>query len=127
MSSPSPLLPISDADRVLLISKALIGTSSLFQLTSLQFSLTSLTTARDGSYSPYSHFRVGACLLAEDGTFVPGANIENASYGGTICAERTAVVKGAVSSFSAYVMMRLRLIAVSPGRYRVKEREGSLH
>lgn len=50
--------------------------------------------ARDGSYSPYSNFRVGACLLASDGSFVPGANVENASYGGGICAERTAIVKG---------------------------------
>ncbi|KAM0787330.1 hypothetical protein ACM66B_003419 [Microbotryomycetes sp. NB124-2] len=49
--------------------------------------------ARSGSYSPYSNFRVGACLLTDDGEFVTGANIENASYGGAICAERTAIVK----------------------------------
>ncbi|KAE8220424.1 hypothetical protein CF319_g6040 [Tilletia indica] len=49
--------------------------------------------ARSLSYSPYSKFRVGAALLFANGEIVQGANIENASYGGTICAERTAIVK----------------------------------
>lgn len=45
------------------------------------------------SYSPYSKYKVGACLLAADGRTFTGCNIENASYGATNCAERTAVFK----------------------------------
>lgn len=45
------------------------------------------------TYSPYSEFPVGASLLTKSGELFLGCNVENASYGGTICAERTAVVK----------------------------------
>ena len=49
--------------------------------------------AREKTYSPYSHFGVGAALLCEDGAIYEGCNIENASYGLTNCAERTVIFK----------------------------------
>ena len=47
--------------------------------------------ARENAYAPYSNFKVGACILCKDGTTFLGANIENASFGATNCAERSAV------------------------------------
>ena len=47
--------------------------------------------ARELAYCPYSNFKVGAAVLFEDGEIYTGCNIENASYGGTNCAERTAI------------------------------------
>ncbi len=49
--------------------------------------------AMENSYSPYSNFNVGACLLCKDGTIYTGCNIENSSFGATNCAERTAIFK----------------------------------
>lgn len=64
--------------------------------------------AKRYSYSPYSRFRVGAALLASNGKIFTGCNIENSSYGLTICAERTAIFKAiseGVSSFRALAVV----------------------
>ena len=49
--------------------------------------------ASENAYSPYSKAKVGSAILMSDGTTYTGCNVENASYGGTICAERVAILK----------------------------------
>lgn len=72
-----------------------------------------LQQARDAarqSYSPYSGFRVGAALRLTSGKVVTGTNVENVSYGLTICAERAALVR-AVSEFGPQI--RVEAVAVA--------------
>lgn len=66
--------------------------------------------ARLNSYSPYSKYSVGAALITSDGKYYSGCNIENASYGATNCAERTAIFK-AVSEGEKTITM----IAIAGG------------
>ena len=59
--------------------------------------------ALERAYVPYSNFRVGACLLSDDGRIFDGCNIENASYGATICAERCAICNAVNSGATRFV------------------------
>lgn len=63
---------------------------------------------REYAYAPYSHFSVGAAILSSEGEIFTGCNVENASYGLSVCAERVAVFKAVsqgCSSFRALVLV----------------------
>jgi cytidine deaminase len=76
----------------------------------LQRLLESARLAAENAYAPYSGFRVGAALRLTNGETVTGTNVENASYGLTICAERSALVR-AVSQFGPAI--RVDAVAVA--------------
>ena len=63
--------------------------------------------AADSAYAPYSKFRVGAALLADDGTVFSGCNVENRSFGLTICAERTAVLKAVSCDHRSFIALAI--------------------
>jgi len=64
---------------------------------------------RENAWSPYSNFRVGAAVLTSDGRIFSGCNVENASYGLTICAERVAVCSAVAQGFTNFIAICISL------------------
>lgn len=72
------------------------------------------TQIRERSHSPYSHFPVGAAILYEDGAIVPGCNVENASFGLTVCAERLAFASGVAQARQRPVAVAIVAATATP-------------
>ena len=61
--------------------------------------------ARQAAYAPYSHYLVGAAVLTRSGEIITGCNVENASYGATICAERVALTRAIAEGKRDFIAM----------------------
>ncbi len=66
---------------------------------------------REKSYSPYSHFKVGAAILLKNGTYISGCNIENISYGLSNCAERTTLFKVISEGYTKEDIVAMAVVA----------------
>ena len=71
--------------------------------------------ARNHAYAPYSSFKVGAALLAKDGRVFRGCNVENASYGLCLCAERAAFARAVSEGCRAHDFVALAVIGDTEG------------
>jgi cytidine deaminase len=71
--------------------------------------------AQERAVAPYSHFRVGAALLAPDGQIILGANVESASYGLTCCAERVALFKALTEGVKNFLAIAVVTDPLEPG------------
>jgi cytidine deaminase len=71
--------------------------------------------ARKKAYAPYSKYQVGAALLGKSGRIFSGCNVENASFGATICAERTAAVKAVSEGETAFIALAVATDGKEPG------------
>ena len=72
--------------------------------------------ARKNAYARFSGFEVGAALLAADGKIVTGCNVENSSFGLTMCAERTAVFKAVSEGYRDFLAIAIYSQSVQPAR-----------
>jgi cytidine deaminase len=70
---------------------------------------------REQAYAPYSRYRVGAALLVKSGRIYTGCNVENASYGASICAERVAAVKAVSEGEREFIMLAVVADSLEPG------------
>lgn len=77
--------------------------------------ISAAVSAREKAYVPYSHFSVGAAIICSNGSIFTGCNIENSSYGATVCAERVAIFKAISEGNSKFTA-----IAVVGGKEKQK-------
>lgn len=68
----------------------------------------------ENSYSPYSHFRVASIAVMKDGKEFGGVNVENASYGASICAERSAILNAISNGYKRYDFEKLYVMCDNP-------------
>jgi cytidine deaminase len=81
---------------------------------SLDVLLQAARAVRERAHAPYSNFRVGAALEAADGALLLGCNVENATYGLTICAERAALFRGIADGHREFVRIAIVADAAEP-------------
>jgi cytidine deaminase len=81
--------------------------------TSEEQAIAAAKRARARAYAPYSKFKVGAAIVTGSGRIVEGCNVENASYGATVCAERTAILTAVATHGEAAVQM---VVVVAEGK-----------
>ena len=74
-----------------------------------------LRSILNNAYAPYSNYKVGALLVMKDGKEYTGVNVENASYGATICAERTAILKAVSEGYRKGDFEKLYIMNSSEG------------
>jgi len=79
---------------------------------SIESLIAAAMAAREKAFAPFSHFLVGAALETDDGTIVPGCNVESASYGLTMCAERVAVFRGVSEGYRCF--KRIAIVTDTP-------------
>ena len=72
-----------------------------------------LKRLQQNSYSPYSHYAVSAIVVMKDGTMFPGVNVENASFGATICAERNAILSAITAGYHKGAFLDLCVMVFS--------------
>ena len=106
---------LREADKIIMRKKEEQVLSSIGQVRNNDKRLLELAReAMKEAYVPYSHFQVGACLQAEDGRMFTGCNVENASYGLTNCAERTAIFKAVSEGATKFTAIAIAAQSIPP-------------